>query len=1247
MRLASILAIFLTIWVLPRAGGAESRGLPSVATGWSIERILEAPRILYPTAIVAAPDGTLYLGSDPMDMTGPPTSPIDRILAIRGGKVTTFADKLWSVMGLEWIDGTLYVVHAPFLSALRDTDGDGKADARVDLMTGLGPEMPGFNGINDHIASGIRLGMDGFLYISIGDKGIPRGVARDGATIRLFGGGVIRIRPDGTGLEIVSTGESNPLSVALSATDEIFTYGNDDDSKKWPNSLTHHIIGGYYGYPYQFLTAPKRALPIMGGQVGGVGAQGICYNEDGLPAEYRGNLFFCDWGLQTVSRITIRKAGGTFAIVRRTPLVTKGDVGDFRPFTVAVSADSASLWLVDWAYNGWLDPKARSGRLYRLSYTGPDAVQPAPRPSGRDPAIRLAALDHPARSVRMESQRILAGIGPSIVPKLADRLKAGGAEPGRLHALWALEAIGSPEARRAIDWALSDASSQVRLQAARSAGIRRDRDALGDLSRLLKDRDAAVRREAAIAIGKIGDVGAAPALYAALDESDRFAAWSVRAAIRRLDAWDKDALVNAMLDDRRTESALELADEAWAVPVIEALTEVLSRGNAPAVRVRVIAILSGLYRRYPEWSGDWFGTNPLAGRFPEKTRDWSPEGMAAVLRGLALGLADRDSLVRSQAIAGLRQGGAAAAPQLRAALARERDPLNQAALAETLGKLGDNATAPILAMLMTDARYPEEVRAAALRGLSGFRDRRSLNARLGLIYDANAPASLVAAALPELAATGILPPYDLVSFLENRAPSVRAAALLSMNLKKPLPAELKRAVLDRLDDPAPEVREAAILAVVAFRMSEAIPRLLGLAGKTELPDHTSAILALCRLPDPRALSAYLAAIGDPNPQVRRAGESALLAIRDRVADPLKTAARSVSPSGPASLSLERVLARFEPIRAWRVIGPFPRATPQVFIGDPTIDFARTHAGAEGRTIGWKVRRSDAASGRVELDDLKPAPVDRTGSGHETTGSPDLGAFAYAEVDSDAEGPALMLLGSSGTMLVTVNEKLVYNFSNPAGREYAPETELVRFRLARGRNRILVLSRQGAGRWSFGVQLARSPALAGTDVARTAVAKVDDLRRVALQHNGDPRQGEEIFFDPKRVGCFRCHSAGGRGTSTIGPDLTGLALKYDRAELIRSVLEPSSRIATGYRPAIVATRDGKVLTGVVRAETGDWLELADSDAKVTRIARGDIAERRLGDVSTMPARMIESLSPTEFSDLISFLASLRTPPASPH
>ena len=385
-----------------------------LAPGWKIELVAQSPEILFPTAIVAAPDGTIYLGQDPMDMPGPPTTPIDSSWRSRTARSRSFADKLWSVMGLEWVDGALYVVHAPYLSAFRDTDGDGKADQRVDLMTGLGPEVPGFNGINDHVASGVRLGMDGFLYISVGDKGIPAASAQDGTTIQFYGGGVIRIRPDGTGLEIVSTGERNPLSVALSATDEIFTYGNDDDSKKWPNSLTHHIVGGHYGYPYQFLTAPGRALPIMGGQIGGVGAQGICYNEDGLPGEYPRQPVLLRLGLAEPSSDARSSGRGH---VRGQVDGGHRDQGGPRRLPALLAGRRCrrrrSLCLVDWAYNGWLVDGPQTGRLFRLSYSGRDAARPSPRPTGDALADRLACARTPRPLRALAARRPRHAQGPS------------------------------------------------------------------------------------------------------------------------------------------------------------------------------------------------------------------------------------------------------------------------------------------------------------------------------------------------------------------------------------------------------------------------------------------------------------------------------------------------------------------------------------------------------------------------------------------------------------------------------------------------------------------------------------------------------------------------------------------------------------------------------------------------------------------------------------------------------------------
>ena len=312
----------------------------------------------------------------------------------------------------------------------------------------------------------------GFSTLRSGDKGIPRGVGKDGRTIQLAGGGVIRIRPDGTDLEVVSTGECNPRSVVLSATDEIFTFGTDDDSKKWPNSLTHHIVGGHFGYPYQFLTA---ALPIAAdhGRLQGRGSRPRAFATTKMdcPPEYRGNLFFCDWGNQTVDRFEIRKAGGTYAVSRRSTLVSRGSCPDFHPFSLAVSADGSSLWMADWAFAGWLADGQRTGRLFRLSMADSRGATPEARPNGQNAAARIKALDHPALAVRMESQRSLMRDAASVVPQLVERLNLAEPETGRIHALWALDGIGGAEARKAIESVMRDASARVRLQAARSAGI--------------------------------------------------------------------------------------------------------------------------------------------------------------------------------------------------------------------------------------------------------------------------------------------------------------------------------------------------------------------------------------------------------------------------------------------------------------------------------------------------------------------------------------------------------------------------------------------------------------------------------------------------------------------------------------------------------------------------------------------------------------------------------------------------------
>ena len=82
--------------------------------------------------------------------------------------------------------------------------------------------------------------------------------------------------------------------------------------------------------------------------------------------------------------------------------------------------------------------------------------------------------------------------------------------------------------------------------------------------------------------------------------------------------------------------------------------------------------------------------------------------------------------------------------------------------------------------------------------------------------------------------------------------------------------------------------------------------------------------------------------------------------------------------------------------------------------------------------------------------------------------------------------------------------------------------------------------------------------------------------------GDPDAGQELFLSTK-VGCFGCHRAVGRG-GTVGPDLSRIGKIRSRAELLESIVFPGLTVAPEYRTVLVATRDGRVTTGLVVRDT---------------------------------------------------------------
>ena len=476
MKSLLVISLVLIPFTMARAGDPAT---PKGPADWKIEVVAEQRKVNYCSVVCCAPDGRVFLAEDPMDMIGPPNQPIDRILCLHpDGKITVFAEKLYAVFGLVYMDGKLYVHHSPKFSVFDDGGTVGKN--RVDLIDCTHPKPWG--GMNDHIPSNMRLAMDGWFYMCTGDKGIYGAVGKDGSKAEIHGGGVMRLRPDGTKLEVFSTGTRNHLDVALNPEDEMFTYDNTDDGNGWWTRLTHMVDGGFYGYPYDYKPKRPYTLWMMGDDGGGSPTGGLAYNEDALPEEYRGNLFMCEWGKGQIARFIVERDGGSFKKVRRDNFVTKG-TKDFRPVGIAVSADGMSLYIADWNYGGWYNRSVKAGRLIKATYTGKSLAAPKPawnlpaamgQPFKATTAELIDGLRHPAQSVRLVAMRRVAERGTEAVPAL-DNLMNDAKAPAyaRWSALWTLDRLDEGKTSRSkIIAALPDGDPSMRRQAARQLGTR-------------------------------------------------------------------------------------------------------------------------------------------------------------------------------------------------------------------------------------------------------------------------------------------------------------------------------------------------------------------------------------------------------------------------------------------------------------------------------------------------------------------------------------------------------------------------------------------------------------------------------------------------------------------------------------------------------------------------------------------------------------------------------------------------------
>jgi putative heme-binding domain-containing protein len=117
-------------------------------------------------------------------------------------------------------------------------------------------------------------------------------------------------------------------------------------------------------------------------------------------------------------------------------------------------------------------------------------------------------------------------------------------------------------------------------------------------------------------------------------------------------------------------------------------------------------------------------------------------------------------------------------------------------------------------------------------------------------------------------------------------------------------------------------------------------------------------------------------------------------------------------------------------------------------------------------------------------------------------------------------------------------------------------------------------------------------------------------------------------------CAKCHRYGDRGEA-IGPDLTSVARRFAKKEILEAILFPSHVVSDQYASKRVLLTDGRSLSGLV-AEQGDRISLVTSTGERIEIDKDEIDEMKPSNVSVMPDGLLNDLSSEQIAELFAYL-----------
>ncbi len=138
--------------------------------------------------------------------------------------------------------------------------------------------------------------------------------------------------------------------------------------------------------------------------------------------------------------------------------------------------------------------------------------------------------------------------------------------------------------------------------------------------------------------------------------------------------------------------------------------------------------------------------------------------------------------------------------------------------------------------------------------------------------------------------------------------------------------------------------------------------------------------------------------------------------------------------------------------------------------------------------------------------------------------------------------------------------------------------------------------------------------------------------------GDAKVGERLFFENSSLQCAKCHRVGNRG-SELGPDLSYIAAKKSRKDFVESIAYPNQSISEGFETVVLETKDGQVISGIVKAKTKEKITIANVEGELTTVDVDEIEAENTGK-SAMPENLVDQMSLFQLRDIVEYLSTLK-------